>query len=252
MPTVDDVKNQMDALYASGKAYNMTLPFDLMRGEEIRATTLALAGSFASPARPERVRLTLDVGCGEGGIASFWPHKNIVGIDISQVAVEKARKAHPDVTYYAIPIERLCDVDEGPFPLVVAQESIEHWTEVPNSLKAIRAKMLVDGAFVLTTPNRDSLHCRMARKFGFEAPYCSTDHIHEFGYQELIDTVEAAGFKHVEARGVHLAPYWAIGQLGSQVRHLTDRDIEVNHWLNEIGRTCPEYAFIQCHRFEAV
>ena len=247
MPSVDDVKKQMDDLYASGQAYKMSLPFDLMRGEEIRAATLALAGGWADPAIT-----VLDVGCGEGGIASFWPHQNIVGIEISEVAVAKARKAHPDVSYHVLPVERVAELAGVPFSLAVAQESIEHWTEVPNSLKALRGRMAGGGALVLTTPNRDSLHCRMARKFGFEAPYCSYDHIHEFGYQELIDTVEAAGFKHREARGVHLAPYWAIGQLGGQIRHLTDHDVDVNHWLNEIGRTCPEYAFIQCHRFEAV
>lgn len=250
MPTVDDVKKMMDGLYASGRAYKTSLPFDVLRGEEIRAATLALALSHA-PAHDDRFPV-LDVGCGEGGIASFWPHQNIVGIEISPVAVEKARKSHPEVRYYAMPVESIGELDEGPFRIAVAQESIEHWTEVPNSLKAIRAKMVDGGSFVLTTPNRDSLHCRMARKFGFEAPYCSSDHIHEFGYQELIDTVEAAGFRHVEARGVHLAPYWAIGQLGSHVRHLTDTDIEVNRWLNEIGRVVPEYAFIQCHLFEAV
>ena len=255
MPTVDDVKKMMDGLYASGRAYKTSLPFDVLRGEEIRAATLALAGPMAD----KSVRV-LDVGCGEGGIASFWPHQNIVGIEISEVAVAKARKAHPAVDYHVMPVESLDDLEDGPFRLAVAQESIEHWTEVPNSLKALRRKIKSQppgfstgkGYLVLTTPNRDSLHCRMARKYGFEAPYCSSDHIHEFGYQELIDTVEAAGFKHVEARGVHLAPYWTIGSMGPHARHLTDHDIEVNRWLNEIGRVVPEYAFIQCHLFEAV
>jgi SAM-dependent methyltransferase len=251
-PTVDEVKSQMDALYAANKAYVSSLPFDVLRGKEIQAATVALARSSLDGNLEFKGRV-LDVGCGEGGIASFWPwpKQNIVGIEISPVAVEKARKAHQKVTYYAMPVERVVEVP-GAFQMAVAQESIEHWTEVPNSLKALRRKLHEGGTLVLTTPNRDSLHCRMARKYGFEPPYCSYDHIHEFGFQELIDTVEAAGFVHREARGVHLAPYWTIGQMGQHVRHLTDNDVEVNRWLNEIGRTCPEYAFIQCHRFEAV
>jgi hypothetical protein len=90
----------------------------------------------------------------------------------------------------------------------------------------------------------------MARKFGFEAPICSHDHIHEFGYRELIEAVQSVGFRHDRAMGVHFQPYWSLEHvLGHRARKLTDNDEEVNNWLIDIGKRCPEYAFIQCHRF---
>ena len=115
--------------------------------------------------------------------------------------------------------------------------------------------MAPDGRLVLTTPNRDSLHCRISRKLGIgEPPYCAVEHIHEFGYEELIKTVEKAGFRHEIDRGVFLAPYWTCEKVfGHAIRKLTDEDAEINAWMHDIGACMPtQYAFIQCHRFSLV
>jgi len=246
--TVDEVRSEMDVLYASGKAYQSALVFDAIRGNQIRATSLHLSTPFAQ----DPTARILDIGCGEGGITAFFPHRNVIGIDISPVAIERARHNFPTGHFEASAIEVLAQASwyDGPFDLVVAQESIEHWTNAEQGLRVVASVLKPGGWFVLTTPNRDSLHCRMSRKFKREAPYCSNDHIHEFGYTELIDAVRKHGFRHDKACGVHLAPYWSMEQeLGDKIRSITDNDEEVNVWLNEIGRSCPEYSFIQCHRF---
>lgn len=251
MHDLKQIRAMMDKRYADGTAYKTSLPFDRQRGERIRTATLALAESLWSP-----IPRTLDIGCGEGGIASFWPHQNIVGVELSEVAVQKARKSFPDVDYRVSAIEdfRLTP-EEEPFELVVAQESIEHWVDVDAGLAAIRACMAPGGGLVLTTPNRDSLHCRISRKLGIgEAPICSIDHVHEFRYQELIDRVTGAGFEHQRSAGVGLLPYWSMERVvGEEVRRLTDHDEEVNQWFNDIASFAPaEYAFIQCHAFRKV
>lgn len=248
--TIEQVQQEMDARFAAGTAYQSALPFDLMRGEQIRVTTLRLSQPEAS--NPD-ARI-LDIGCGEGGIQTFFPLYNVIGIDISPVAVQRAMRNVPRGTFVACAIENLPECPavavEGTFDLVVAQESIEHWTDARGGLRALRQVMKRAGSLVLTTPNRDSLHCRMARKLGFEAPICATDHIHEFGYRELINCVEDTGFRRTASAGVHLAPCWALeGVIGHAYRQLTDNDVEVNTWLNKLGAACPEFAFIQCHRF---
>jgi SAM-dependent methyltransferase len=249
MPSIDEVRSMMDKGYADGTAYRTALPFDLMRGERIRMATLDLAGKEALDAK---VRV-LDVGSGEGGIASFWPHHNIVGVEISQVGVDKAKRTFPTVDFRCSAIEEFkLSEGEEPFRIVVAQESIEHWTNVDHGLKAIRAAMAPEGRLVITTPNRDSLHCRISRKLGLgEPPHCSFDHVHEFSYWELIHKVEAFGFKRAESKGVGLLPYWTMERVfGHEIRRLTDGDYDVNAWMNDIGCHAPaEYAFIQCHRF---
>lgn len=252
MPSIEDVRRMMDADYAANTAYKSSLPFDTMRGQAIRHTTLTLAESFF----PAGIPRTLDVGSGEGGIASFWPHQDIVGIEISPVAVDRAKRAYPGVDYRACPVEQFSlQPDEKPFELVVAQESIEHWTDAKAGLQAIAAACYIGAGLVLTTPNRDSLHCRISRKLGLgEPPYCSKDHVHEFRFRELVDLVTSMGFVWMRSVGVGLLPYWAMESvMGHEVRQLTDRDPEVNVWMNEIAASAPaEYAFIQCHAFRYV
>ena len=247
----------MDERYAAGTAYRSDLPFDVERGHSIRAATLALADCIYPTYPDYGLNMpVLDVGCGQCGIASFWPHKRIVGVEISEEAVALARKANPDVKYLCCPIERFeLGAGMAPFKLVVAQESIEHWVDVDRGMVAIRAAMAKDGALIITTPNRDSLHCRMRRKLEMkEAPYCSSDHVHEFGFLELIHRVEQHGFKLEASKGVGLLPYWTMeGLIGSDIRRLTDSDTEVVAWFEAMGRSIsPSFAFIQCHRFRKV
>lgn len=250
--SLDEIRTEMNQRYGKGLgAYEKELPFDRLRTEEIFNAVLELATDRLRDDALQELR-TLDVGSGIGGIAEYWPHRNIVGVEISEVAVAQARQRFPDVRYECSAIEDWKSDEK--FPLVVAVETIEHWSDVNQGLDAIRACMPENGVFVLTTPNRDSLHCRIGKKLKLEVPFCSRDHTKEFGFEELIDTVRRRGFLLSASRGVHLAPYWALeAQLGVSIRSLTDKDDEVNGWLNEIGRDMPpKYAFIQAHRFVAV
>lgn len=238
----------MDERYAKGEAYELSLPFDAIRMVEIRKTVLDLVPRHLLNCR------TLDVGSGTSGIAPYWPHHDIVGVEISEEAVKVARTRFPDVDYRVGAIETWTPHPGELFGLVIAIESIEHWSNADLGLETVRRALTPEGMFVMTTPNRDSLHFRMGKKLGIKVPKCSYDHVHEFGFVELIECVTAHGFVHEESRGVHLAPYWALeSKLGDRVRTLTDKDVDVNRWLNDIGRTMPpEYAFIQAHRFRVV
>jgi 2-polyprenyl-3-methyl-5-hydroxy-6-metoxy-1,4-benzoquinol methylase len=243
--TIDSVRKQMNALYATGKAYKAALPFDVMRMIEVRKAVLELAGACSGQS-------VLDLGCGEGGVAAYWPEPELVtGIDISTTAVKLARKAYPTAKFVSGAIENM-KLKKG-FQVATAVEVIEHLVDHHKALDQIRAHVDTGSRLIVTSPNRDSLHCRMGAKLGIEVPTCSKDHIHEFGYRELIDTVCKHGFVHEEARGVGLCPYWALeSKLGKHMRELTNNDKEVNRWLNQIGAAVPEFAFIQCHRFVAV
>jgi len=246
------VAEAMNSRYAAGTAYQEILEFDRIRTQKIREAVLYLA-------RPSPQTRILDVGCGVNGFASCWDypalHSHIVATDISAEAIKQAKEKFPGPEYLVGPIETVDLGDRNShklFDCVIAQESIEHWVDVPAGLKNIRSHMSDIGKLVLSTPNRDSLHCRMARKFGREAPLISPDHVHEFGFQELIETVCDHGFVHEQALGVHMAPYWALEDIiGHQFRNLTDNDPEVNEWLNDIAEAVPAYAFIQVHLFQA-
>lgn len=247
--TLSDIRTEMDARYKNGTgAYERELAFDRLRTDEIFRVVRALAewGTHKGPLH------TLDVGSGVGGIAEYWPHHDIVGVELSGVAVEQARQRFPDVRYECSAIEEWKTDDK--FSMVVAVETIEHWSDVDRALDVIRGCMHTLAPLIVTSPNRDSLHCRIGNKLKINVPYCSRDHTHEFGFQELIDRVTAHGFRIQASAGVLCAPYWALEQsLGTTIRSFTDKDEEVNRWLIDIGRTMPpEYAFLQAHRFVAI
>lgn len=244
--SVADVAREMNSLFAQRKEYPAVLPFDTMRGPEIHRAVLSLV-------REQDLQgLTLDVGTGIGGVVSFWPHHRIVGVEIAEEAVKRARLSYPDVQYVVSAIEDFV-WDGPPFSVAVAQESIEHWVDVPKALAGIRRLLPAGAGFIVSSPNRDSMHCRLSRKLKREAPYCSADHIHEFGFRELIECVCGFGFSHKASAGACFTPVWSMEwSVGEEIRGLTDSDEEVNIWMNDIGARCPEYAFIQAHRFEAV
>jgi SAM-dependent methyltransferase len=251
---LEEVKARMDDEFRRGVAYQSSLPFDSVRATEIRGALLRLA--VGEPGEDAAAfGQTLDLGCGEGGVASFWPHHRILGVEISEVAVGKARAAYPDVTYVCAPVETFV-LPEGtpPIECVVACEAIEHWVDPGPALDNVRRQVRPGTTLVLSTPNRDSLHCRMSAKLGLgEPPYCSYDHVHEYGYRELIAFVEAHGWAFDTARGATLTPLWACEHaVGNRFRQLTDNDPEVCDWFATIGRQMPaEFAFCVAYRFKA-
>lgn len=239
--TRDEIRAKMDALYAKNEAYPMPTLWDRDRHRRLNAMVLALGTEGRDPG------VTLDVGCGQGGIASYWPTPT-VGVEISEEACRLARAAYPKSEFIASPIETFQDPAGRRFRTVTAVESIEHWTDVPAGLASIRQHMAPDGRLILTTPNYDSLHHRIGRKLGVKTPFCSNHHVKEFGFEELIDVLQASGFRVVTSRGVGLMPYWALEEyFGKGIRKLTEQDPEVVEWLGGAAEHIPHLAFIQVH-----
>lgn len=239
------VRGYMDDYYAH-KVPTTALPFNL----HIMRETFQHVRTLCLPKAEEPGVRVLDVGCGGGGLRVRWPNWNTWGIDISAVAVQAARSKYPGGHFETCTIEESDRLKWGTFELVVATEVVEHLVDVNVGLAAMARATAPGGWLVLTTPNRDALHCRMARKMGFEAPLCCTHHTKEFGYQELIDLVCKHGFRHDKALGVMLTPWWTLeDKIGHALRKLTDNDDQVNEWMRVLGRDHPEFAFSQCHRF---
>jgi len=253
--SLSGIREEMDKRYASDVGpYRLELAWDRARHEVLKRAVVMLADQWLvfeptdgdSERRVPTTGLTLDIGCGEAGIADYWPHKNIVGLELSAVAVEKARAKHPDVAYVAGAIEEF--TSERKFDTVVAVETIEHWSDVDRGLEAVKSVLAPGGSFVVTTPNRDSLHVRVGQRLGISVPFCSPEHTHEFGYEELRELLASHGFDVVRSVGVGLAPYWALElEFGNRIRFLTDKNEEIARLLAEAGEHLPHLAFIQCH-----
>lgn len=109
----------------------------------------------------------LDVGCADGSFLAFLKgkfHIQAKGIDISEKAIEKAKKKGLDA--------RIADVEEGlpfknnSFDLVISSEVIEHVYDTDYFLKELNRVLKPNGTLVLTTPNLASLINRVRLLFG--------------------------------------------------------------------------------------
>jgi len=117
-------------------------------GREMRARH-ALAGLSA-----------LDVGCGGGLVAEPLARMGaqVSGIDAGEDVIEVAR-AHASaqglaIDYRAGDVTALALAMPASFDLVTCLEVVEHVTDVPAFLAALRGLLKPDGLLIFSTPNR--------------------------------------------------------------------------------------------------
>ncbi|AFZ23690.1 methylase involved in ubiquinone/menaquinone biosynthesis [Cylindrospermum stagnale PCC 7417] len=238
--SVPKIKELMNSRYNSHNAYNMVCLWDEVRATELTRHTMAAI----LPAKDSTI---LEIGCGNGGSATYIDEcKEYIGTDLSEVAVSQANIAYSkkqNFKFIAMDAMKL-EFEENRFDVVIAREVIEH---LPNPIDCIKEAFRVlksGGIFVVTSPNRDSLHLRVNRMLGYEDFKCSFDHIKEFTYNEAAEMLTQVGFKIKDTKGAFLMPYWGINNVDSPVRDLTDNDPTIVETLRDLGdRVGAEYAF---------
>jgi 2-polyprenyl-3-methyl-5-hydroxy-6-metoxy-1,4-benzoquinol methylase len=100
--------------------------------------------------------MVLDVGCGNGiisrgvGSAGF----NVLGIDVSEKAIEKARALNtfPNVKFEVISAEQLVS-DGKRYQAVICSEVLEHLNHPEKLLETLHQSLTDDGILIVTVPN---------------------------------------------------------------------------------------------------
>ncbi|MBD2388195.1 class I SAM-dependent methyltransferase [Cylindrospermum sp. FACHB-282] len=238
--SVAKIKELMDSRYSSHDAYNIVCLWDDIRAKEL--TRHIMAAIF-----PTNESTILEIGCGSGGSASYINEcQEYIGTDLSEIAVSQANIAYskkPNFKFIAMDALKL-QFEQDRFDVVIAREVIEHLPNPIDCIKEVFRVLKSGGIFVVTSPNRDSLHLRVNRMLGYEDFKCSFDHIKEFTFQEAAEMLTQVGFKIKDTKGAFLMPYWGINNVDLPVRHLTDNDTTMVEMLRELGdRVGAEYAF---------
>ena len=133
-------------------------------------------------------RRVLDLGCGSGYGADVLAReaREVLGIDISDDAIDYARQHYRAVN---VRFERASCLEipapDGSFDLVVAFEIIEHLSDWRAFLLAVRRVLAPTGQFLVSTPNQ--LYYAEARAALGPNPF----HVHEFEYGEFQRELEA-------------------------------------------------------------
>jgi 2-polyprenyl-3-methyl-5-hydroxy-6-metoxy-1,4-benzoquinol methylase len=129
-------------------------------GEGQDPSDLALRERFLLAAvRPaDRV---LDVGCGEGRFAAALEHAGalVVGIDVAEEPLRRARTRHPSLDLRVVDGEGSWPLHDAAFDVVWAGEVIEHVADTATWLSEVRRVLRPGGTLLLSTP----AHERLAR-----------------------------------------------------------------------------------------
>ena len=99
----------------------------------------------------------LDVGCGEG---HFVDHiKGVikaVGIDCSQVIIQKAKEKFPDCVFIQADIETWQNSHR--FDVITSVGSVEHCINIGDALNNIKRLLSATGVFYVLVPNEEWIH----------------------------------------------------------------------------------------------
>ena len=117
----------------------------------------------------------LDMGCGKAAFTSLLvrPGREVVGVDISPTAVEKARERAPEADFRVGTTDDVEEVAPGPFDLIVAMEIlsyVEDWRAAIDTFARLGERLYVS---LYIPPNPigfvktfDDLRDEVSKRFG--------------------------------------------------------------------------------------
>jgi 2-polyprenyl-3-methyl-5-hydroxy-6-metoxy-1,4-benzoquinol methylase len=136
----------------------------------------------------------LDIACGEGYgsyLLSKWGAKEVVGIDISQEAIEKANKYFKldNINFYKMNAENLNKIEDSSFDLIVSFETIEHLKNSGKFLKEVARVATKDAIIVISCPN-DYFYYPDVKQYN---PY----HVKKYTFEDFTKLTESILGKNV-------------------------------------------------------
>lgn len=178
---------------------------------------------YALAARYVSGRVVLDVASGEGyGSALLARYaRSVVGVDVSQEAVNHAQRKYASLTNVSF-LQGRCEelpFAESTFDVVVSFETIEHIAEQRRFLQEVRRVLKPDGLLILSSPNRAAY-----RKDSAQNPF----HVHEVDRAELESLLRGV-FPSIRLLGQRLTFSSYVWPLDSSERagfcHYTDGNV---------------------------
>lgn len=137
----------------------------------------------------------LDLGCGTGYGTKILSGKSneIYGIDVSQKAIDYAKKVYPGPQYTCCSAEKL-PFEDNYFDAITAFEVIEHVQNPEKALDEVYRVLKKEGNLFISTPNPRRLDKKIKHLL-FRKPYPekvrpNIYHIKEFYYDEFLNLLK--------------------------------------------------------------
>ncbi len=149
----------------------------------------------------------LDVGCGEGRFAVELTHAGaeVVGIDVAEEPLRRARARHPELDLRLVAAEGPWELEGSGFDVVWAGETIEHVADTAAWLSEVRRVLRSGGRLLLSTPDHGRLMLLWLTlsKHAFDAHFDPrADHLRFYTRRTLTRLLNDFGFEEVEAHVV--------------------------------------------------
>ncbi len=135
-----------------------------------------------------------DVGCGIGYgsyfMATSTPCQSVLGVDISEEAIEYAKTfyAHQNITFLRADAVELQEQITEKFDLITAFEVVEHIENAREFLMQLAKMLNANGLIVLSTPNESVLPFDKDT-FRFHHRHYTLDELKELVHQADLDTI---------------------------------------------------------------
>jgi 2-polyprenyl-3-methyl-5-hydroxy-6-metoxy-1,4-benzoquinol methylase len=149
----------------------------------------------------------LDVGCGEGRFAVELAAAGarVVGIDVAQEPLRRARERHPELDVRLIDGEGRWELEDACFDVVWAGEAIEHVADTAAWLSELRRVLRSGGTLLLSTPAHERLQLmRLALSRAAFATHFDPrgDHLRFYSRRTLTQLIADFGFEQIRVRPV--------------------------------------------------
>lgn len=142
----------------------------------------------------------LDLGCGEGTFTAELARvaDSVIGADVAEAALSRARRRHPELDFRRVPFEGPLPFGPASFDLVWSSETIEHVADTARWLSEVRRVLSPSGRIMLTTPS----HGRWRLALGGIERYSEPlgDHLHLYSRRSLAELLTELGFRAVSVR----------------------------------------------------
>lgn len=173
--------------YWSGKLPKMKLFGDPPRWEE---KWLKLYSNFVAEFSNPNDRL-LDYGCGEGHFLSVCKTDHVWGVDISELAIEKAKRLYPWIPFSTI--DKILPIR---FDVITCFDVMEHIFDFDEVFSFINSHIRPGGKFIIATNEMCFLKMAAIGLFYMDTffhPY--SPHIRFFTRKTLKELLESKGYK---------------------------------------------------------
>jgi SAM-dependent methyltransferase len=142
----------------------------------------------------------LDLGCGTGEFAELMAQAGatVVGVDVADGALVRARARHPELDFRLAPIDGPLPFEDSGFDLVWASEVIEHVADTARWLSEVRRVLAPGGRLLLTTPSHGRLRVAVHGVEAFSQPL--GDHLHLYTRRSLRTLLGEFGFDAISVR----------------------------------------------------